>query len=444
VSTLLTALLIAVPASSAQAAARLVNKRPCPREPGFTCATLTVPLDHAHQVPGLLRLSVGVQSTPRATRGVLVFLAGGPGQPGLPFLSRIHELLGAAFADYRLVMLNQRGTGSRALQCPALQKAVGSSDLAVAPPGSVAACARSIGPKRRFFTTAETIADIDSLRIALGARRLTLDGISYGTFVEERYALVYPKRVARMVLDSVVPQQGIDLLPLTTFKATVRVLRLVCAAERCGYDPARDLHGVVRKRHDGPRLLDAISSMSIGKATFKGLLPALHAARAGHYAALDAIVRREQSASAATAEELSQGLHESTLCMDLPRPYDPTAPRAQRAATLRRLAAHVRPAAFFPFDRATALGTGDIENCLEWPPTVPPAVPAGNPNAKLAVPVLIVQGNRDLSTPLAWAQSEAHDAPGGRLVVVPGVGHSVQTTKGPAIRPLLRRFLHTH
>ena len=207
---------------------------------------------------------------------MLVFLTGGPGQPGVPFLSRIRERLGPAFAGFRLVMLDQRGTGLRALDCPALQKAVGSSDLAVAPPGSVAACARKIGPKRRFFTNPETIADLESLRIALGARRLTLDGVSYGTFVAERYALVYPTRVARLVLDSVVPQQGIDLLPLTTFKATVRVLRMVCAAEHCRSDPVRDLQAVVHRRHDGPRLLDTITSLSIGTASFDGLLPALH------------------------------------------------------------------------------------------------------------------------------------------------------------------------
>jgi pimeloyl-ACP methyl ester carboxylesterase len=266
--------------------------------------------------------------------------------------------------------------------------------------------------------------------------------------VAERYALVYPNRVARLVLDSVVPQQGIDLLPLTTFKATTRVLRSVCAAERCGSDPARDLQAIVLARGNGippaPQLLDAITSMSIGHATFSGLLPALHAARAGRYAALDAIVRRERSAAAATAGELSQGLHESTLCMDLPRPYLPTAPRSQRAATIRGLVSQVPTTALFPFDRATALHFGVTENCLDWPATVPPAVPAGDGAAKLPrVPVLLLAGNRDLSTPLAWAQKEAAMAPRGRLVVVPDTGHSVQTTKGSAIWPDLRRFLHS-
>ncbi|HEX8930235.1 MAG TPA: alpha/beta hydrolase [Actinomycetota bacterium] len=36
-------------------------------------------------------------------------------------------------------------------------------------------------------------------------------------------------------------------------------------------------------------------------------------------------------------------------------------------------------------------------------------------------------GDRDLSTPLAWAQAEAKLAPRGRLVVIPNAGHSVQS-----------------
>jgi pimeloyl-ACP methyl ester carboxylesterase len=415
----------------------------CPRQPGFTCATVTVPLDHAGQARGALRLRVAFQNVARAPRGALVFLTGGPGQAGVPFISRVHKVSGSAFAGYRLVMFDQRGTGPNALRCPALQAALGSSDLKVAPPGTVAACARKIGPNRRFFTTPETVADLESLRIALGVRRLTVDGVSYGTFVAERYALTHPSRVARLVLDSVVPQRGIDLVPVTSFRATARVLRSVCAEEHCGYDPAADLQAVVRARRDGPRLLDTIAGLSIGAASFTGLLPALHLAREGRYGPLDAIVREQASSSKASAAELSQGLHESTLCLDLPRPWDPTAPRSQRAATRRRLAARFGVAALFPFDRATALGAGDTQNCLEWPPTRPPALSYGDPQANLPrVPVLMLAGDRDLSTPLAWAREEAAKAPDGRLVVVAGVGHSVFLgPKSRVVGAIVKRFL---
>jgi pimeloyl-ACP methyl ester carboxylesterase len=442
-SIVLGGLVLAVFASGATAAPRFAGMRPCRGQPGFTCTVLPVPLDHAGQARGTLRLAVALQRLGRAPRGVLVFLDGGPGEPGVRFIADTQKSVGSAFAGYRLVMFDQRGTGPDALRCPALQAALGASDLTLAPPGTVAGCARRIGSKRRFFTTSETIADLESLRIALGARRLTVAAVSYGTFVAERYALTHPSRVTRLVLDSVVPQGGIDLVPVTAFRATARVLRQACADARCGYDPAADLQAVIDARGDGPGLLDLITGLSIGEVTFGRLLPALHLARAGRYGPLDALARSEQRLSQAPADELSQGLHLSTGCLDLPPPWDPAAPRSQRAATRERLVARYPAAAMFPYGRATALGTGDTQNCLDWPPTRPPALPAGDPRAKLPrVPVLLLAGALDLSTPVAWARAEAAKAPAGQLVVVPGVGHSVLLgPKGPAVRPILKRFL---
>src|SRR5262249_42663177 len=150
------------------------------------------------------------------------------------------------------------------------------------------ACARSIGADRRYYTTSDTVADIEQLRAALGARRLTLDGVSYGTFVAERYALAHPTHVARMVLDSVVPQTGVDALYRAALSRSGPVLRSVCAQERCGWDPAADLAVVVRSLHDGPALLDALVAESVGAPNFPGVLDALHAARAGRPRALEA------------------------------------------------------------------------------------------------------------------------------------------------------------
>ncbi len=51
-----------------------------------------------------------------------MLLTGGPGQPGVPFVSRLAGRLGPALRGYRLVMFDQRGTGAGALNCPALQR----------------------------------------------------------------------------------------------------------------------------------------------------------------------------------------------------------------------------------------------------------------------------------------------------------------------------------
>ncbi|MHC4904035.1 MAG: alpha/beta fold hydrolase, partial [Planctomycetota bacterium] len=53
------------------------------------------------------------------------------------------------------------------------------------------------------FTTVENAADLEDLRIALGAERLNLVGISYGTHLGLAYIRQYPDRVAHAVLAGV-------------------------------------------------------------------------------------------------------------------------------------------------------------------------------------------------------------------------------------------------
>jgi pimeloyl-ACP methyl ester carboxylesterase len=427
-----------------QAPPRLTNAHPCPNAASYTCATLTVPLDHAGEAPGDLHLKVGYTSSRTAAHGVVMFLTGGPGQPGVPFIPKVSTRLKTALAGYRLVMFDQRGTGAGALRCPALQAAAGSSDLIPVPARAIVDCARRIGARRRYFTTPETLADIDALRRALGASQVALDGVSYGTFVAERYALAYPTHVSRLVLDSVVPQQGVDVFALASLRSTARVLRSVCAGQRCASDPARELATVVRRGDDGARILNALVADSIVNPSFSGIPEAIHQAAAGHRAALDRFVDGVDRGESAPDALLSQGLHEATLCLDLAAPWNPRDTQAQRAETVRRLAARLEPSgAFFPFDRATATGNGIATGCREWPATNPPDVPAGAPGTPLPrIPVLLFAGQHDLSTPLAWARQEAALAPNGRLVAVPGAGHSVQLrARDPAVRRILARFL---
>jgi pimeloyl-ACP methyl ester carboxylesterase len=120
---------------------------------------------------------------------------------------------------------------------------------------------------------------------------------------------------------------------------------------------------------------------------------------------------------------LSQGLHAATLCADSIAPWGPpTASRAEREAALRDAGRALRPAEVAPYDRRTAIGHGLVETCRRWPPmrAAPPAPAADLPD----VPALLLAGDRDLSTPLSWAREELRHAPGGKLVVVPRIGHS--------------------
>lgn len=427
--------------SAAAAGPRLTGAHACPGVKQATCATLSVPLDHSGRFPGRVKLRVAMTSSNAAPRGVLLFLSGGPGEAGLPFLSRLRQRMAHALEGYRLVVLDQRGTGSGALNCPALQRAAGASDLTVAPPSAVRACAATLGERRGLYTTRDTVADLDQLRAALGVAQWTLDGVSYGTYVAEHYSLEHPTRVRALVLDSVVPQEGIPPFQLETIHAIPRVLRAACAPGHCGSDPVKDLAAVIRARHDGPELLDMLVTLSVADPTYRAVPGALSEARTGRPQRLDRLVAAAHHGDQVPAAFLSQGLHASTLCEDYPQLWGgPNTPIARRAPAVKRAAARLTPGDLYPFDLATATGNGELLTCQEWPPV---ATKASSPSASLPdVPVLLLAGDRDLSTPLVWAQGEARHAPSGRLVEVAGAGHSVQSRAGsPAGREAVADFL---
>jgi pimeloyl-ACP methyl ester carboxylesterase len=428
------------------AAPRLSNPRPCPEARGFTCSTLRVPLDRSGRLRGTLDLNVAVADNRDAPRGVLLFLTGGPGQPGVPSVPRISQRLVSLMDDFRLVMIDQRGTGGTAIVCPALQQQVGSSDITVPTRGAVTDCARRVGARRGLYATRDTVADLDALRQALRASTWTLDGVSYGTFTAERYALAHPKAVKALVLDSVLPHvdsQADDALYLTGLRATARVLRASCADLGCGYDPASELNWLVRQRGEGVALFDAIVAYEFVDPTYRVVLDAIHAARQGDRSALDDLIAATRLFSVAPTERFSSGLHAATLCSDMRFPWDgaATATHAQRRRSLERRIRSLPARAVWPFDRATAAGNGFITTCLNWPATTVPPFPRAD--SKLPpVPTLLLNGDRDLSTPLEWAREEARRAPRGKLVVVPGASHSVQSReRGDLGRRAVEAFL---
>jgi pimeloyl-ACP methyl ester carboxylesterase len=436
----------------------LTGAHPCPGQTGFTCSTLTVPLDHSGHVPGTLDLQVATADNAGAPRGILLLLTGGPGQPGVPFAARLASRLAPVLRDYRLVMFDQRGTGEfGAINCAALQAAVGDSDVAVPPPDAVRECAATIGPDRRFYSTRDTVADIDTLRGALGARSMVVDGVSYGTYVAERYALAHPDRVTKLVLDSVLPHADpdrTDAFYLVGLQAVARVLRLACQAPpACGFDPAQDVAWLVRHGSDGVKIFDMLVIYEFIDTTYRNpnipgipdgfgdAVGALHAARLGSPDHLNELIAGLDQAGGSPAD-FSSGLHAATLCTDMRFPWGSDAvPVAQREAPLERATARLTPAQAFPFTATTAEDMGFMQTCLNWTAT-PPAPAAGIHSMLPRVPVLLLAGDHDLSTPLEWAREEAARAPLGQLVIVKGAAHSIQSREsGTEGRDALFAFL---
>jgi len=449
----------AKPAAKASTGPRLHAPHPCTDlhgsvERGYTCWTLTVPLDHSGGVPGTLDLQVGTADGPPRPKGTLLFLTGGPGQGGTDAMHRLADLrLPAVARDYRFVMIDQRGTGAKgAIDCPKLQSQVGSSDIAVPSADAVDECATLLGRTARFYSTDQTVADLETLRQALGVPTMAVDGVSYGTWTAERYTIAHPDRVAKLVLDSVVPHHATtaDSLYLVGLRAQAEVFRTACQAPpACDFDPADDLAWVVRHRStaEGVRLFDTIVSYEFRDSSYRDagagdLLDSLHAARTGDPSRLAAIEKAMDPADGTTPATFSAGLHAATLCSDMRFPWgDATAPVARRSAQVEGAGDGLSDSDTWPYTPQVAIAQGFLRTCERWPVEQPDSNPAGRlPD----VPTLLLNGDHDLSTPLEWAREEAALSPHGRLVVVPGASHSVQGREsGQVGRSAVTAFLDT-
>ncbi|MEV1329726.1 alpha/beta hydrolase [Micromonospora costi] len=425
-------------------APQLEEPQTCSGVAGFTCSYLPVPLDRRGGATETLRLRVATADNAAAPRGTLLLLTGGPGQAGAGLLPRLRQRFAQLLDDYRLVMIDQRGTGAGALTCDPLQAEVGGSDVTPPTAEAVRECARRLGAHRNFYTTADTVADLEDLRRALGVSQWTLDGVSYGSFVAQQYGLTFPDRVRRMVLDSVVPQDGPDALYDAGLRRAGWVLRQACQEQKCGFDPAAALAGVVRRYGNGVGVFDLIVASSVRdpKLTGSGFPPVLtllRRAAEGDPAPLQEAIAELQGGDGTSPEQYSAGLHLATLCADLIQaPWgDSTAPLPQRDAAIDHVARGLRTDQVWPFEPRTAVGHGVVHGCRHWPPSRPNPPP---PHPRLTMPVLLINGDRDLSTPLEWAVEQAARTPRGKLVTIAGMGHSIQG-RNPVGDQAVRDFL---
>jgi pimeloyl-ACP methyl ester carboxylesterase len=457
----ITALALLAAAPSAQAALRFEG---CGGY-GFACAHLKVPLDRTGAVPGRVSLYVRrIRAQRRPRRGAVFALAGGPGQSATFAFDA--DGLGELYPAYRrrdLIVFDQRGTGrSGLLRCRRLEHA----NLLAA--GNAAAdCARHLGRRRAFYTTQDSVEDMEAVRRELGVKRIALFGTSYGTKLALAYALRYPVNVERMVLDSVVEADGPDTLYFDTMAAVPRALRALCRS-RCGRftrDPVADVAELVRHLAAGSlrgRVVDSRgrrrkATMSRGEF-FSVLLagdfdPSLRAAFPGAVrSALEhdpaSLLRLKRRAFALDGvppppRALSSALYAATTCEEERLPWDRSTPpnRTERRRKAAERVYAAPEASFQPFDRLTALSTDLIRLCERWPAAS--KAPENAPGPLPDVPVLLLEGEDDLRTPVENARRVAAQFPHARLVVARGTGHSVlgSDATGCAGRAFARFFL---
>jgi len=449
------AALCVVPATAAAAPALT----PCRGQEDFACGTLAVPLDRAGATQGTVGLHFAVQR--KGPKPVLIALSGGPGQSSVAAASSFAISLQPALSRYRLAVLDQRGTGeSGVLDCPNLQR-LRSLDAFL--PTELQACANRIGPNRAFYTTADTVLDIDALRQSLGADKIALMGISYGTHVALQYARAFPQHVSKLILDSIVGPDGPDAFLLDTYRNMPRVLRDQCADGACRFatrDPVADVAALVRRINtQGPLRGSYFDDQGHKRATqytvpdelsflltagdlnpfLQASLPAaMSAARRGDPALLMRLRRIGEGAPTRRAD-LSFGLNAATGCEDVTLPYSLATPLADRPAIAQQALAAIPPSDYDPWDGQTVLRTSYVDDCLDWPGD---AVRAPFTGPLPDVPALLLGGRLDTRTPVENAFATHAELPHSSVVTLKGSGHdTLDSDITGCIAQALRRFI---
>jgi pimeloyl-ACP methyl ester carboxylesterase len=454
--------LVALGATQASSSAALTFT-PCSDNRGFSCATLTVPLDRGGTVGGAVTLKVErLQAAATPSQSAVVALAGGPGQAAIPLASDTATAIAPALAGRDLVMFDQRGTGaSGALACRALEGEGGLATIGQA----FERCALQIGPARGFYTTSESVGDIEAVRQALGYQKLVLFGVSYGTKVALRYAERYPWSVESLLLDSVVPPEKNDPFALATFAAMKPAFEELCAGRACAGitgNPLADLERLAAKLHrhalngyvydgSGKRhrtamsdvgLLNLIAAGDLNPA-LRALLPAsVQSALRGDPDPLlrlnllseglvpnlpgtptaSAAAKQASGRAQAGSDGIDEALFVDTTCEETAFPWQRAAGPATRVGEALGALRALPSSAFYPFNPSVEWADSVLPGCAQWP-NVAPAPPPVSPLP--SVPTLILSGSQDLRTPTAGAQTVAGRIPGSQLVVIPYAGHSV-------------------
>jgi pimeloyl-ACP methyl ester carboxylesterase len=428
-------LALIVSLSSAKAPAPL---QPCelPRLSGpARCGVLEVFEDRAAASGRKIPLRVVVlpaTGSPRAADPLFV-LQGGPGQAA----SNLADFYAEAFAKVRahrdIVLVDQRGTGgSNALECDLLgddpQRLLGSPF----PVEAVRECREKLAARANLslYTTPIAMEDLDDVRAWLGYEKINLYGTSYGTMAGREYLWRYPSRVRAAILRAAVaPERSWAVYHgRNTHQALERLFALCAADARChaAYpDPWKDLEAIFARIGEGGaavtvdgRAVTLRKSAAVAaiRAWLAAPTSAVELPRMLHKAAGGDLVPLATTALAvrrASPHELAEGMFLTVACSEL-------LAGADKAALARESA-------------GTFAGTDAIDElmaaCAVWPPGASPQ-PAG-PLPK-DVPVLVISGWHDPSTPPESGELVARAFANSRHMVIHHAGHSFNNLKGCA------------
>lgn len=415
---------------------------------GARCADVTVPLDHADPGGRTITLALSrIEATDTAHRiGSLLLNTGGPGGQAVGDPPWVHDALGDVADRYDIVGVDPRFVGrSTPLDCGwptgspfrwAGADRAAFDDVTRFARDLADRCRRTNGDVLPYITTRDTARDMDVVRAALGERRISYLGYSYGSYLGEVYSTMFPGRTDRVVLDGVIdPHRYGPRLLVGTETANEKALRhwAAWAAERhsaYGLGSTRDavlatVDRIGRTAGERPLVIGGGSSASyrldehtVPFVVFNGLSDDTDEARRSFAASIRTMKEAAEGRPAEPDPEFARALdfllnggddgsaygsvQTAILCGDVAAPRDPDV--YWRDVERSR----VRHPLMGPF-------THDITPCAFWDrPRERPTVVRDD------LPALLVNTTGDPRTTYAGATALHRAWPGSRLVTVTG------------------------
>lgn len=379
----------------------------------------------------------------------VLLLAGGPGQSATASYPMVAPAFREVLKQRGVILVDQRGTGkSNPLTCTDIGEEQMSLDevaMQQAMRVAVERCRDELSKRAdlRFYTTTDAVRDLDSVRRAIGADRINLLGISYGTRVAQQYARAHPGHTRTLVLDSVAPN---DIYLGNDFARNLESA-LDLQFGRCGKsaacakalgDPRKQLDTLMARLESDPPLV-TYRDASTGQSHQERLLPGHIAGLARMYAyspmaasilplllnegvqgRYDGLMALSKMLGSELSEQMAYGMQLSVLCSE---DADGLESDPEMDSSLL----------------GNALVAGLVSQCDAWPKGDRPA--GFHAPLKSDVPALLLSGELDPVTPPAYAARVAKTLHNGRALVLRGQGHNVIGTG--CMPKLFARFLET-
>ena len=447
------AVLAQAPAPAAPQAPQLALA-PCAGRPASDtarCGTLEVFENRETKKGRTIRLNVLVLP---ARNKVHVFdpvfwLDGGPGAAATRAVGAARGgVLTALNADHDVVFVDQRGTGkSNGLDCDIGDDPRDAASYygPILPVALVKACRAKLEPLAdlRLYTTPIAMDDLDDVRNALGYAEVDIVAASYGTIAAQVYIRQHGDRVRAAFLSGVAtPSIKQPLLFARAAQVALDSLFVECAADadcakafpklRADFAAAlaRFDHGPVdiavpdsgasAPRHVAlPRetYVERLRLLLYGTTTARLVPKIVHAAAGGDF---EPFVRETRSRN--VGGSLSRGMYLTVTCSE-----------GVPFITAKELA---------DASRGTFVGERRVRAhqaaCAEWPRG---EVPKGYTDAVASnVPVFMLSGAVDGSTPPSYGAGAVKKLSAGRQVVVRYLGHQMDS---PCVVEMLGRFIAT-